>query len=135
MTALSRVQHGGAVVNESDVEPETWSDPVRGQVTFRTLLGDDVRTPEFTLGVTDLDAGDWLGHHRHDPAEVYYVLHGEGIVSIDGVEHPVGASTAVYIPGDSEHAIRNTGEGPLRFVHAFAVGSMDAIEYRFTAEG
>jgi mannose-6-phosphate isomerase-like protein (cupin superfamily) len=133
--AASSLDGQAAIVRERDVEPESWSDPARGDVTFRTIFGTEVRTPEFTLGVTELDVGGWLGHHPHEPAEVYYVLSGEGVVSIEGREHPVGPETAVYIPGNTEHAIRNTGDRPLRFVHTFAAGSMDEIEYRFTAEG
>ena len=126
---------GPRVVREADVDRETWSDPVRGQVGFRTLLGGPHSRTDFTAGVTDLEVGGWLGHHRHEPPEIYYVLEGTGIVTIDGEEHPVSADTAVFIPGNSEHGIRNSGAVPLRFLYAFAVGSFDEIEYRFTAEG
>jgi len=121
-------------VNESNVGVDTWSDAVRGEVAFRTIFGADPTTPEFTAGVTDLAPGGWLGHHRHEPAELYYVLQGEGILAVGGEEHAVNAGTAVYIPGNSEHGIRNTGSGHLRFFYAFAVGSFDRIEYRFSAD-
>jgi len=121
------------VVHEQDVERTTWSDPVRGEVGFRTIVGGAIAPGELTAGLADLEAGGWLGHHRHEPAEIYYVLQGSGTLSIDGRDHVVGAGSAAYIPGGAEHAIRNTGEGPLRFFYAFAVGSADQIEYRFTA--
>jgi len=122
------------VLSETDVERETWADPVRGDVGFRTIFGGDTTTSEFTAGVTDLEPGGWLGHHRHRPAEIYYVLGGEGTLTIDGEDHAVTAGTAAYIPGNSEHGIRNTGDGPLRFFYVFAVGSFAEIEYRFTAQ-
>ena len=122
------------VVREDDVERATWSDPVRGEVGFRTLFGADVRTPDFTVGVTELEVGGWLGHHRHEPSEIYYVLSGEGTLSIDGKDHPVRTRTAAYIPSNSEHGIRNTGNEQLRFFYVFAVGSFEEIEYSFTAE-
>lgn len=122
------------VVREDDVERTTWSDPIRGEVGFRTLFGGAVGTADFTVGVTELEVGGWLGHHRHEPAEIYYVLSGEGTLSIDGQDHPVRAGTAAYIPGNSEHAIRNTGSDQLRFFYVFAVGSFGEIEYRFTTE-
>ena len=123
------------VVDEADVEPERWSDPVRGEVGFRTLLGAAGDDGDFTAGVAHLEGGGWLGHHRHDPAELYFVLSGAGAVMIDGEEQAVVAGTAVCIPGGREHGIRNTGTAPLRFFYAFAVGSFDEVEYRFTAEG
>jgi quercetin dioxygenase-like cupin family protein len=119
------------VVNEIDVEREAWSDS-RGQVGFRTIFGGLNVPGDFTAGVTDLDVGGWLGHHRHEPAELYYVLDGEGTLTIDGEDHAVSAGMAAYIPGNSEHGIRNTGTSPMRFFYAFAVASFDEIEYRFT---
>jgi len=122
------------VIREAHVERETWSDAVRGEVAFRTIFGSTFTTPEFTAGVTDLPPDGWLGPHRHEPAEIYYVLDGEGTLNLDGEDHLVTAGTAAYIPSNSEHGIRNTGDGPLRFFYAFAVGSFDEIEYRFSAE-
>src|SRR3954465_13271788 len=113
------------VVREDDVERATWSDPIRGEVGFRTLLGAAVRTSDFTVGVTELEVGGWLGHHRHEPSEMYYVLSGEGTLSIDGQDHWVGAGTAAYIPSNTEHAIRNTGTDQLRFFYVFAVDSFE----------
>lgn len=121
-------------VNEDDVERETWSDSIRGDVGFRTLFGDVLRTSDFTAGVTELEVGGWLGAHRHEPSEIYYVLSGEGILSVDGRDHPVRAGTAAYIPGNSEHAIHNTGDDQLRFFYVFAVGAFEDVEYLFTAE-
>lgn len=60
------------------------------------------------------------------------MLSGDGTLEIDRVQHVVGAGTTTYIPGDTEHGIRNSGSGPLRFFYVFAVGSFEEIEYRFT---
>ena len=35
-------------------------------------------------------------------------------------------------PPQTEHGIRNTGDGPLRFVYAFATDSIDDVVYRFS---
>ena len=120
------------VVRETEVEPETWSDPVRGDVDFRTLFGDTTRKSDFTAGVTHLDPGGWLGHHRHGPSELYFVLSGTGVLTVDGQEHTVAPGTAVYIPSRSEHGIHNTGSEPLRFFYAFAVDSFEKVDYEFT---
>src|SRR3712207_9572946 len=80
------------IVREADVEAEMWSDQ-RGEVGFRTIFGTDNTTPDFTVGVAHLQAGGWLGHHRHEPAEIYYVLSGEGTLTIDGTDHGVAAGT------------------------------------------
>ena len=124
------------VRDSSQVESEVWDDPVRGDVSFRVLFSAD-RTPTSALytGLTELAPGGWLGLHRHTQDEVYHLVEGSGVVVLDGVEHPVAASSAVFIPGDAEHGIRNTGEGTLRFVYAFATDSVEDVVYRFTDEG
>ena len=124
------------VRDSSRVDPEVWDDPVRGVVCFRVLFSAD-RTPTSALytGLAELSSGGWLGRHRHTPAETYVVVEGSGVVVLDGVEHPVAGGSAVFIPGDAEHGIRNTGDGPLRFVYAFATDSIDDVAYRFSDEG
>ena len=123
------------VVQESDVPLESWSDPVRGDVGFRTLFGAGERaTDALTLGTTELPPGGWLGLHRHAPAEVYYVLEGEAVVTLAGADHTVRAGSAVFIPGGAEHGIRNTGDELVRFVYAFPVGSFEDVVYEFSRE-
>ena len=115
---------------------EGWDDDLRGRVRWRTLF-DAGRTPTeaLTAGVAEIEPGDQLKVHRHTPPELYYLLAGEGIVTIDGVEYPVTAGTAVFIPGNAVHGIRNTGATLLRFFYAFAVNSFDEVEYIFDAPG
>jgi mannose-6-phosphate isomerase-like protein (cupin superfamily) len=123
------------VRRESDVDVDEWADPVRGHVGFRTLVGDGrTATSALTAGVSELGPGGWLGHHRHEPAEVYYILEGVGVVSIDGQEHAVEAGTVVFVPSDAEHGISNTGPAGLRFFYVFAADSFTEVAYRFTAE-
>ena len=123
------------VRDSSQVESEVWDDPVRGDVSFRVLFSAD-RTPTSSLytGLGELAPGGWLGLHRHTQAEVYHLVEGSGVVVLDGDEHPVAAGSAVFIPGNAEHGIRNTGDGPLRFVYAFATDSIDDVVYRFSGD-
>jgi mannose-6-phosphate isomerase-like protein (cupin superfamily) len=123
------------VVQEADVARSSWDDPQKGVLGFRTLIsGGTTATEALTAGISDLGPGGWLGLHRHTAAEIYYVVEGNGVVTLDGVDHPVSAGTAVYIPGDAEHGIRNSGQAILRFFYAFAVDSFDDIVYRFSRE-
>jgi quercetin dioxygenase-like cupin family protein len=124
------------VTRVSDQPTERWSDPVRGEIDFRTLFGDgDTETDSLTAGVADLEPGGWLGHHRHEPTEVYYVLTGRGTVILDGDEHEVSAGSAVFIPSMVEHGIRNHAEGErLRVFYVLDVDSMGDVDYRFSGE-
>ena len=123
----------GIIVSEAATPWERWADPVRGEVGFRTLVGDGTGTTDsLTAGVTEMEPGGWLGLHRHAPAEIYYVLEGHGAMRLGEAEHAVAAGSTVFIPGDVEHGIRNTGAAPLRFFYVFPVGAFTDIEYRFS---
>ena len=122
------------VIDETTVAIDGWNDPVRGRIRWRTLFSKGgTPTDGITCGVAMLDPGGWLGLHRHAPPEVYYVLSGEGIVTLDGAAHPVKAGSALFIPGMAEHGIRQTGPETLRLFYGFPVDSFDSVEYLFSA--
>jgi quercetin dioxygenase-like cupin family protein len=122
------------VVNEGDVAPDGWDDPQRGRLQWRTLISQGATPTEaITCGVAELAPGDRLERHRHAPAEVYYVVAGEGVVFLEGAEIAVKPGAAVFIPAMAEHGVRQTGAATLRFLYVFAVDSFDGVEYRFSA--
>lgn len=120
-------------LNETDAPQDGWDDPVRGRVRWRTLFSRGATlTTEMTCGVAEFQPGDWLGLHRHAPAEVYYVVAGAGLMSLGGREIPVRAGSAVFIPSMAEHGIRQTGSEILRLFYVFPVDSFDSVEYLFS---
>jgi mannose-6-phosphate isomerase-like protein (cupin superfamily) len=120
------------VATPEDREFEQWDDPVRGRLRFCTLFsGDATPTRELTTGFAVVPVGGWLGLHRHTASETYFVLEGEGVVTLEGQEHLVRRESTVLIPGDTEHGVRNTGDGELRFFYVFAAHAMSDIRYRF----
>jgi mannose-6-phosphate isomerase-like protein (cupin superfamily) len=123
------------VTATAEREFEEWDDEVRGRCRFVTLFsGDSTSTRELTTGLGVLPVDGWLGAHRHTATETYFVLSGSGIVRLEGVDHPVGAGSAVFVPGDTEHGVRNTGDAELRIFYAFAAHAMSDIEYHFSTE-
>jgi mannose-6-phosphate isomerase-like protein (cupin superfamily) len=120
------------VVKENDAALESWDDPERGHVSWRTLFSRG-RYPSEAMcgGVATLEPLAPVKLHRHAPAEIYFILEGEGIVSIDGVETKVGPNDGVFIPSNALHGVMNSGSVPLRLFYAFAVDDFDDIEYVF----
>ncbi len=123
------------VLDEAEAPLDGWDDPVEGRIRWRTLFSrPGTPTDGITCGVADLEPGDWLGLHRHAPPEIYYVIAGTGVVTLNGEETPVRAGSAVFIPGMAEHGIRQTGTALLRFVYGIPVDSFDGVTYLFSAE-
>jgi mannose-6-phosphate isomerase-like protein (cupin superfamily) len=120
-------------LDETGAPQDGWDDAVRGRIHWRTLFSrGKTATEGLTCGVAEVGPGDWLGLHRHAPPEIYYVLAGAGIVSLEGREIAVQAGSAVFIPGMAEHGLRQTGTEVLRFLYAFPVDSFDDVEYHFS---
>jgi mannose-6-phosphate isomerase-like protein (cupin superfamily) len=68
--------------------------------------------------------------HTHPTHEFYFVMTGEGIMTIGDEQRPVRPSDLVYIPPNMVHSLRPTGDAPIR-CFCFAVGVRDAgpIDY------
>lgn len=131
---LAQVLAQMPVMARADLVPlEGGSDPAFGSVKWRTLFSAD-RTPTegMVMGVAEFGPHGTLNAHRHGPAEIYYGLEGNGIVTIDGVDHLIAAGVALFIPSEAEH---RTVAGPdgLRFLYVFARDCFEEVDYRFSA--
>ncbi|MEP0773813.1 MAG: phosphomannose isomerase type II C-terminal cupin domain [Acidobacteriota bacterium] len=56
-----------------------------------------------------------LQRHRRRQ-EHWFFVEGQGVVTVDGHERPVGAAVAVDIPLGAAHRVANCGERPLVFI-------------------
>ncbi|KAF2252698.1 RmlC-like cupin [Trematosphaeria pertusa] len=106
-----------------------------GKVEWKTLISSG-RTPSdtFTSGIaTCAPKGGHLKAHRHTQPEMYYIIRGRGIVSIDDAEYEVQRGAVVFIPRDAEHGIRNMDEEKdLVWLYVFATDKFEDVVYRFS---
>ena len=120
------------VLLEGECQVTSWNDH-RGRLTFRTIFSSESTATEgFVTGTAELAEGGYLALHRHEQAETYFVLSGTGVVTLDGIEHPVHPGSNVFIPGSCEHGIANTGPQALRFFYVLAADAFADVEYVFT---
>jgi len=54
--------------------------------------------------------------HQHPEEEIMYILEGRGTMLLGEEETEVVAESAVFVPSNLFHGIRNTGETPLRYM-------------------
>jgi mannose-6-phosphate isomerase-like protein (cupin superfamily) len=85
---------------------------------IRELMHPDVHGSRHqSLAEATLRPGRTTRSHRHARAEeIYYVLQGEALLTVDHENQPVGRGDAVLIPPGSWHCITNTGDGDLVFL-------------------
>ena len=60
-----------------------------------------------------LHPGSSIGHHTQQEDEIYYVLSGQGDLTLDGVRSTVGPGTAILTRTGSSHSIKPIGDKDL----------------------
>jgi quercetin dioxygenase-like cupin family protein len=66
---------------------------------------------DLNANLVAFDPGDGVAAHVNDEVDVLLVgLTGAGVVTVDGVAHPLSAGLAVVIPRGANRAIRAEGE-------------------------
>lgn len=100
---------------------------------WRTLCSaESMPTAKITLCISEIvHSGDHRGSHFHDNAEVWYVLEGRGVATLNGTRQKVSAGSVVYIPGGTKHKLERISEEPLRFVDILASDALGDVEYKF----
>ena len=127
-------QVSAVVVRKEDRTRETFEDPSRGDVSWFTFFSSDrTATDAMSAGLAQLEPnGGRLNPHRHEQPELYFIAEGSGVLTIEGIERDVAAGSAVFIPGNAEHGIRNDGDSVLRIFYVFPTGCFADVIYRFT---
>ena len=122
------------VTHDAGAASDGWAEPEgRGVVGWQTLVsGDATPTEALTAGIAIFEPGGFLALHRHEPAELYFILGGTGIVTLDGVDHLVKPGDCVFIPPMAEHGVRNLDLGVLRFLYVFPTNSFADVTYLFS---
>lgn len=78
---------------------------------------------EFDFGVYSLDENEYHPRHYHPAAaELYYVVSGSCVVTVDGEHVESGPGTAIYLPPGTVHAVRTRAGETMTMVYAFSSG-------------
>lgn len=64
-------------------------------------------------------------HAHHE--EIIYVVEGKGIARVDGIDHPLEKSSAVFIGVNRRHHFLNPHDEPLTFTVILMPGGLDAF--------
>ena len=70
----------------------------------------------YSLAHATVAPGQTTALHQLTTCEVYYILEGQGRMSVDGVRSDVGSGDTVYIPPNARQSITNTGTDSRTFL-------------------
>lgn len=99
---------------------------------FKMLFSADrTATDSLTCGVVMVGPDYPLPLHRHAQPEVYFGLEGTARVTVGGKDVPLTPGTALFIPGNVEHAVH--AHEPASFFFTFATDSYRDVGYTYLA--
>ncbi|MEW6668406.1 MAG: cupin domain-containing protein [Thermodesulfobacteriota bacterium] len=73
---------------------------------------------KLSLQISEVPVGSEQPLHVHAPEQCYYIIRGKGLMTIEEETREVFAGTAVYIPSNKRHGIKNTGNEVLEYLTA-----------------
>jgi len=85
------------------------NDAARG-VAARVVIGKGDGAPNFCMRVFEIAPGGHTPRHAHGWEHEMFIHAGVGEVYGNGQWQPLAAGKVVFIPGNEEHQMRNTGK-------------------------
>ena len=114
-TPLTRsVKPGGYIVqHDADVAKQEPGTHNGGGQTIGYSFFRNVPNLKLVFRKRALKPGSGIGYHEQHEDEIYYVISGRGIMTIDGKPIEVGPGTAVLTRPGSSHGLKQVGSDDL----------------------
>ncbi|MCJ7633147.1 cupin domain-containing protein [Candidatus Bathyarchaeota archaeon] len=74
----------------------------------------------FALQVAEIFSNGVSKTHSHDVEHGFFILSGQGVITIDEENYPVARDMAIYVPAGVNHTIKNVSTEPLRYIVIYA---------------
>jgi mannose-6-phosphate isomerase-like protein (cupin superfamily) len=109
-TTASAPRRGGYVLErDGDVAREEPGTHKGGGQTIGYSFFKDTPNLAMVFRKRALKPGSGIGYHEQKEDEIYYVLSGRGLMTIDGKEMEIGPGTAVLTRPGSSHGLKQVG--------------------------
>ncbi|HEY4541340.1 MAG TPA: cupin domain-containing protein [Noviherbaspirillum sp.] len=100
-----------------------------GALSKALVTADNTGTKHFDFRISRYAPAAYVGEHVHKVQEqIYYVLEGEGLLTLDDEQHLMRAHDYVFVPPGVRHSFTNTGLDGLVFLVITTPGSDDGQE-------
>jgi mannose-6-phosphate isomerase-like protein (cupin superfamily) len=120
MKLAAQAPKGGYVIQTDDqiAKSESGTHNGGGQTVGYSFFD---KTPgmKFVFRKRSLKPGSGIGYHEQKEDEVYYVLSGQGVMTLDGKEHDVTRGTAILTRPGSSHGLKQVGNEDLVILIAY----------------
>jgi mannose-6-phosphate isomerase-like protein (cupin superfamily) len=106
-------KNGSLVERDADVQAEEPGTHNGGGQTVAYGFFKNAKNLKLVFRKRALKPGSGIGPHEQKEDEIYYVLSGRGMMTLDGKTFEVGPGTAILTRPGSSHALKQTGREDL----------------------
>jgi len=117
----AKVKGGFIVQRDADVAKEEPGTHNGGGRTIGYSFFNKTPGMTFVFRKRALKPGSGIGYHEQKEDEVYYVLSGKGVMTIDDKPMDVGPGTAILTRPGSSHGLKQTGNEDLVILIAYEI--------------
>ena len=84
--------------------------------SMQALVGPEQGWEGYVMRLVTVEGGGHTSRHAHPWPHINYVAKGEGVLFLEGEEHPLKEGSYAYVPSDAEHQFLNSGAEKLEFI-------------------
>lgn len=104
------------VTHYKEILPVTMNNEMVKDVAGRVLIGQEDGAPNFCMRLFEMGPDGFTPKHSHDWEHEIFVHAGNGEVWMDGKWHPLSPGSAVFVPPNVEHQLRNPSANLFTFI-------------------
>jgi quercetin dioxygenase-like cupin family protein len=110
------------IIHYTGAEEKKYPGDQANGASGRVVIGKADGAKNFCMRVFEISAGGVTGKHAHEWEHEVFVHTGRGAILRNGKWVPLSTGSVVFIPGNKEHQLKNTGDEPFVFVCVIPAG-------------
>ncbi|MBU1143348.1 MAG: cupin domain-containing protein [Firmicutes bacterium] len=102
--------------NVKDLKNIDFTGPLVNEASMKVLVAENEGWDSHVMRVVELKKSGYSPKHQHPWPHINYFLEGQGELEIDGVVQAVTVGNYAFVPGNTLHQFRNTGDQTFKFI-------------------
>ena len=104
------------VSHKSKVEAVKVENPAVKGAMMKVLISPKEGWEGHVMRVFEVESGGYTPKHSHPWPHINYIINGKGTLHLEGKDKVIEAGSFAYVPANSEHQFKNTGNEILEFI-------------------
>lgn len=104
------------IIKYTDVKPTYFESDIAKGIAGRVVIGKKDGADNFCMRIFEISPEGNTPKHSHDWEHEIFIYAGRGEIFNNGQWNPVKSGDVVFVPGNEEHQIRNSGKELFVFV-------------------